>query len=412
MYDTVLVATDGSDIAAAAGEYACTLADRFGATLHVVSVAETDTLIGTGEQGDPDEAVERIADQATERDLTVTTAVLEQADAIHRAILEYTDEHDIDVIVMGTHGRSGVDRFLVGSVAQQTLQESAVPVVTVHEATTLGPDFDRLVVPTDGSDSAMAAVEHATELALETGATIHLVHVTDRPPGSHESTTVDLSDSRETFDVNAVDRAIDRLRESELDSIDVSITGGRVDQSILAIAAERDADALVMGAHGRTGIRRYLLGSTTERMVRFANVPVFAISAPRGETVTVEYLDYRTVDDRGWSLEDGDLFEKANAADLEPEKHGTLEVTREEYILDAAEAAGQDWPFHCRAGGCVNCVVIVTEGEIEMDVQRSLSDEEVEEQNLRLTCVGKPASESLKIVYNAKHLDRLQDRVI
>ncbi|MCU4750683.1 2Fe-2S iron-sulfur cluster-binding protein [Halobacteria archaeon AArc-curdl1] len=147
-------------------------------------------------------------------------------------------------------------------------------------------------------------------------------------------------------------------------------------------------------------------------MVRFANVPVFAISAPRGETVTVEYLDYRTVDDRGWSLEDGDLFEKANAADLEPEKHGTLEVTREEYILDAAEAAGQDWPFHCRAGGCVNCVVIVTEGEIEMDVQRSLSDEEVEEQNLRLTCVGKPASESLKIVYNAKHLDRLQDRVI
>ncbi len=412
MYDTVLVPTDGSPVADTAGEYGCALANQFDADLHVVSVSEEGSLIGSDEAVDGQGAVGSVADRAADAGVDATTAVLEQDGAIHRELLDYADDHDVDIIVMGTHGRSGVDRFLVGSVAEQTLRESLVPVVTVHEETDLEPALDRLLVPTDGSDSALAAVDHAIELAIETEARLHVVHVGDRPPIEHESRTVDVLDPDDTVGIAAVDDALERVRDSGLETIDVSITGGRVDQSILAIAAERDASAIVMGTHGRTGIRRYLLGSTTERMVRFANVPVFAIGPPRAETVTIEYLDYQTVDERGWSIEDDDLFERAEAADLESAAHGTIEVTRDEYILDAAEAAGHDWPFHCRAGGCVNCAAIVTEGEIEMDVQRSLSDEEVDEQNLRLTCVGTPASDSLKLIYNAKHLDRLQDRVI
>jgi 2Fe-2S type ferredoxin len=120
---------------------------------------------------------------------------------------------------------------------------------------------------------------------------------------------------------------------------------------------------------------------------------------------TVEYLNYEVLDDHGWSMDDDDLFEKA-------EDDGSLEVNQGEYILEAAEAQGYDWPFSCRAGACANCAAIVTEGDIDMDMQQILSDEEVQEKNVRLTCIGSPAADDVQIVYNAKHLDYLQNRVI
>ncbi|MFB6310301.1 MAG: ferredoxin Fer [Salinirussus sp.] len=127
---------------------------------------------------------------------------------------------------------------------------------------------------------------------------------------------------------------------------------------------------------------------------------------------TVEYLNYEVVDDQGWDLYADDLFEKAAEADLDDEDHGSIEVNEGEYILEAAEAQGFDWPFSCRAGACANCAAIVLEGEIEMDMQQILSDEEVEDKNVRLTCIGHPSADTVKIVYNAKHLDYLQNRVI
>jgi len=127
---------------------------------------------------------------------------------------------------------------------------------------------------------------------------------------------------------------------------------------------------------------------------------------------TVEYLNYEVLDDHDWSIDDDDLFEEAAAADLNVEDYGTLEVNQGEYILEAAEAQGYDWPFSCRAGACANCASILKEGEIEMDLQQILSSEEVEERDVRLTCIGAPKTNSVKIVYNAKHLDYLQNRVI
>ncbi|MEF8881307.1 MAG: ferredoxin Fer [Halapricum sp.] len=127
---------------------------------------------------------------------------------------------------------------------------------------------------------------------------------------------------------------------------------------------------------------------------------------------TVEYLNYEVVDDNGWDVQDDDLFEKAAGEGLGETDHGEIDVAEGEYILEAAEAQGYDWPFSCRAGACANCAAIVTEGEVEMDMQQILSDEEVDDKGVRLTCVGTPASDEVKIVYNAKHLDYLQNRVI
>ena len=127
---------------------------------------------------------------------------------------------------------------------------------------------------------------------------------------------------------------------------------------------------------------------------------------------TVEYLNYDALTDNEWGLDDDDLFEKAANAGLPGEDYGSLDVNEGEYILEAAEVEGFDWPFSCRAGACANCAAILKSGEINMDMQQILSDDEVEELNVRLTCIGSPESEEIKIVFNAKHLDYLQNRVI
>ena len=127
---------------------------------------------------------------------------------------------------------------------------------------------------------------------------------------------------------------------------------------------------------------------------------------------TVTYLNYEVVEDNDWSIDQDNLFEKAENADLDDEDFGSLNVNEGDYILEAAESQGYSWPFSCRAGACANCAAIIKEGEINMDMQQILSEEEVDEKNVRLTCIGSPESDEVKIIYNAKHLDYLQNRVI
>ena len=126
------------------------------------------------------------------------------------------------------------------------------------------------------------------------------------------------------------------------------------------------------------------------------------------ETFTVEYLNYSVLVERGWEVNDEDLFEKAAAADLEERDYGTFEAGEYDYILEAAEAAGYAWPFECRAASCANCAAVLKEGAIDMDMNLFLTDEEVEDRDIRLTCVGTPGSETVRIIYNARRSEYLQ----
>jgi len=390
MYGEILVPTDGSDVAERAGTVAVRMADLFDADLTVISVMES------GDEGRATQAVSQIEDVAIEAGLSPKTEIIDADDgAVHREIIDYAEERGVDVVVMGTHGRTGIGRFLLGSVAEQTLQESLIPVVTVHEDTI--PDFevDTVLVPTDGSEGAEAATEHAIDLVTEVSGTLHALHVTS---GWREQES----------------SAIDNVRErAEAAGVEVvtATRSGRPHEAIAGYTAETEVDAVVMGTHGQTGLRRYLLGSTTERTVRFSPVPVVSVK-PEQVAGTVEFLDYAAVEDRDWSLEDDDLFEKAVEADLHAAAYGTMPVEKGEYILEAAEVEGYDWPFYWRGGGCINCAAVLVDGEVEMEGNRSLSDEEVNEMNLRLTCVGTPTTDEVQLVYNAKRLDQLRDRII
>ena len=132
-------------------------------------------------------------------------------------------------------------------------------------------------------------------------------------------------------------------------------------------------------------------------------------SQPEPEPDTeVTYLNYAVLADHGWSLDDDDLFEKAATADLDEVDYGQFTVEDQQSLLDAAEASGHAWPFACRGGACANCAVAVTDGELSQLVDHILPDELTDE-GIRLSCNGKPQSDSLEVVYNLEKRDDLSD---
>lgn len=289
MYERILVPTDGSSVAAAAGEAAVALADQFGAGLHAIYVVDRRNLPRGFESEAAEERVEQgevalstLSEQASAAGLDVTTSLLgaENSEPVHRAIIDYTDGHDIDCVVMGTHGRSGVGRFVLGSVAEQTLRESPVPVLTLHEETSFDPALDSILVPTDGSESAEAALDHAIEYALETDGTIHIVNVVDTRVLAEGFDAGSALDALEEAGERALEVAIHRAEDAGVSSVQASVLSGTPHRAICDYVEDRDVDGIVMGTHGRTGIERYILGSVTERVVRHSDVPVIATKAP------------------------------------------------------------------------------------------------------------------------------------
>ncbi|RKD95391.1 universal stress protein [Halopiger aswanensis] len=133
MYRNVLIPTDGSDGTRRSIEHGLAIADRFGATVHALSVVPEGPL-GTFEANEATpaahRAVERVELEADAAGVDVVTAV--EQGVPHEEILDYVDEHDIDAIVMGTQGRTGLDRVLMGSVTERIVRMADVPVVTVR----------------------------------------------------------------------------------------------------------------------------------------------------------------------------------------------------------------------------------------------------------------------------------------
>ena len=283
MYERILVPTDGSDVALTAVDAAIVLAERFDAELHVLHVVEAEAALpegadeATGELARLGrEAAEAAVDEALERGVAAQSAVLEDDEVPHRAILAYAQEHDADLIAMGTHGRTGIGRWVLGSVAEQTVRESPIPVLTVHEESGLDADFDSVLVPTDGSDRAEAAATHAIRLASACDAALHVVHAVDVGMISEDTAGVAL-DALEEAGRAAIDRVVERGEAAGLSSIEASVLTGRAYRAITDYAEEADVDCIVMGTHGRTGMDRFLVGSVTERVLRLSDVPVIAV---------------------------------------------------------------------------------------------------------------------------------------
>ncbi|NHN49192.1 universal stress protein [Halostella sp. JP-L12] len=291
MYDTILVPTDGSDHAVRAAGHGLSLARAFDATVHVVSAVDVQAAAGPFDVGgvgddfvarleakaeETIDAVEAIADESDD----VRTAVLRGTPS--DAILEYADDHDAELIAMGTHGRSGLKRYIAGSVTERVVRLADVPVLTTRatERSRVGDGYEEILVPTDGSELAAAAIEHGIAIAQRFDARVHAVNIVDVSgiaATPNYTPPIELIERYESEGEAATERIATVARDAGLDAV-TEVREGFSAVDLLEYADENDIDLIAMGTAGRSGLDRFLLGSTTERVIRRADVPVVAVN--------------------------------------------------------------------------------------------------------------------------------------
>jgi nucleotide-binding universal stress UspA family protein len=269
MYGSILVATDGSDIAATAVEQGLAVARTVGATVHVVSVLDQRSGEGDNEEAQARhrEIVERV--EADAEDVSVVTSV--RTGRPGRELLAYADENEIDLLVLGTHGRTGVRRWLMGSVATAVVREARCPALTVSADAAVASKIDDILVATDGRPGVEAAVEQALDLAAAYDATVHAVYVVN-DVNSHMETVLDAFEEigeRTTSEI--AKRAATRGLEAER-----AVEHGIPNREIVAYADNHGVDLVVVGTESRTGLDRLVAGSVSQRVIGAASVPVLS----------------------------------------------------------------------------------------------------------------------------------------
>ena len=137
MYDHILIPTDGSDGALKAFEHALHLAEMYDSTIHLIYVVEPIHTADVGTEqvleamrAEGERSLGELADRADSNGIGAVTEV--RTGSPHREILEYADDEGIDLIVMGTHGRTGLNRYLLGSVTEKIVRISETPVLTIR----------------------------------------------------------------------------------------------------------------------------------------------------------------------------------------------------------------------------------------------------------------------------------------
>lgn len=292
MYDQILFPTDGSRGASDVLDYVIDIATERDATVHVLNVA--DPALVFQPQRDIIDALERegeafvrdVADRIQQRGVETITEV--QTGEPYRTIVDYAASQDIDLVVMPTHGRQGLERFLLGSTTERVLRRSDVPVLTIRpndddDCTTTYP-YQNVLTPTDGSNCAQEAVKIAGDVATITGAALHLLTVIDiASVGVDVRSDIHTAQLEETAD-KILEDATALAETTGVEPIAETVEyGPSVHKTILSYIEDHDIDLVVVGTHGRTGFDRYVLGSVTEYLVRTSPIPVLTIREPTPE---------------------------------------------------------------------------------------------------------------------------------
>jgi nucleotide-binding universal stress UspA family protein len=297
----ILSPFDFSDVSEHALEQAGVLARATGARLTVLHVFLS--VMPTAGMSALDPATAKIVEPEDLEELRarVTAACRSAVDAAVKlsiiivggapapAILEHAASKDVDLIVIGTHGTSGFQHLILGSVTEKVLRKAACPVLTVPPRAAGAPaaSFGRVIVAVDFSDWSRLAVKAAAAMTDGSGAAVTLVHVLEWPwheppvPGMDGLPVAQaeaLLDTRRYLETSAAD-GLRNLAASLLAGRDVAIEVrfGKAYTELVASAREREADLIVMGVGSRSSIDIGFFGSTANHVVRTATCPVLTV---------------------------------------------------------------------------------------------------------------------------------------
>ncbi len=271
IFHRILFAGDLSDRSLAAFGAACSLAGESGTRLHVLNVAET--------RDDRKEIEDELRAFYRAAPALALDYLVRVGDAAY-AILRAADEVDADLIVVGTHGRSGLDRLLCGSVAESVLQRSIRPVLVVRQR-----DLSRtakpiriILHPTDFSGRSRPALGVALALARSHRARLVLLHA---GPGDLGPERAELARLKEQSSQAGVDV-----------SVETRFGQGEPVSEILRAARDLGCDLIVLGTHGRTGFDRRMVGSVAELVIREAPCLTLVVKDVPGASTSLEAKDH------------------------------------------------------------------------------------------------------------------------
>ena len=286
MFHKIMIPLDGSGEAESVLPYLKNLARRFGSQVVVMGVG-----VGSKRRR-VNRLLEEYLDKTTD-DLRVdkieAKAVILYGSPVDK-IIDYTEQDSVDLIIMATHGRGGVTRWWMGSVAEKVICEARPPVLLIRSKISEENEvlkkatFSKILAPVDGSDIGEAALYHAEEIAKETGASIELVQAVQLP-GAIES---GIFGSAGEDKIRAIHEAADsylgnvaeRLREKGIKATCKVVTGDPADE-IVKYAEDKKIDLITMSTHGRSGVARWVLGSVADKVLHGAKVPIWLVRSPR-----------------------------------------------------------------------------------------------------------------------------------
>ena len=291
----ILYPTDFSETARQALTHALFLAEQYDAELHLlhaVVLHEFDPNDPEHRFPEPKELLKRMFEIADSEITELLGNQEERPLKIHEAkrkgfaagevILDYAAEVDADLIVMGTHGRRGAARLLLGSVAAEVVRRAKCPVLTLghREEPQEIEAFERILVPVDFSDHSQAAIRYAEELANRYHAGLQLLHVVEVPtyPYFYVPPEEEYIDSRKDRAAQALNELASELLETSV-SCSTHVRNGRSASEIVKFGEESGSDLLVITTHGLSGMDRLLMGSTAEEVLSRASIPVLTVKA-------------------------------------------------------------------------------------------------------------------------------------
>jgi nucleotide-binding universal stress UspA family protein/uncharacterized membrane protein YfcA len=269
-FESFLVASDGSEFSAAAVREAIGMARKCGARLNVMSLVATGAehaALGEAvlkqEMDMAQESLDAIRTQAAAAGVACETHLI-HGQSVDREITELAERLNVDLIVMGRRGRRGLARMMLGHATAQVIGMAHCNVMVIPRAARV--EGRHIVLATDGSRFADAAAVTAVGMAGFCKARATVVSVASAGAGPDTRTEAEA----------VVQRVVEHMRDSGVDA-EGMVLEGRPDELIVALAKEHGADLIVTGSHGRTGLERILLGSTTEHILNDTTCAVLVV---------------------------------------------------------------------------------------------------------------------------------------
>jgi nucleotide-binding universal stress UspA family protein len=288
-FKKIVVPVDFSEFSNKAAEYAMFIAEKFCADitlLHAVILFEEDIdekeqlqaykKIIQKKEKERTKQLELHCKTAKSRGLRVKSALIRGVSTAD-SILDYISDNDFDLMVMGTHGRTGLKRWMLGSVTERVAGFSPIPVLTIHKDFK-ELDITKILIPIDFSEHSKIAINRGIAIAKEFNAALEFLHVVEMQAHPEFYTISSDSILKENPELeHHITKNMIKLTGIPKEKATYSVKEGKVYKEIKMAAENNHIDLIVMATHGMSELEHFLVGSNCERVIRIAPCPVLTV---------------------------------------------------------------------------------------------------------------------------------------